>query len=64
MRTEEDLPALKTVLTHRYNDSDYIEKHEVGLITVIKNDADNTVTNRMIITRKQNGKKKTTLRAF
>ena len=32
---------------------DYIEKHEGGLITAIKNDTDNTVTNGMTITRKQ-----------
>ena len=32
---------------------DFIEKHEGGLITAIKNDTDNTVTNRMTITRKQ-----------
>ena len=32
---------------------DYIEKHEQGLITVIKNDTDNTVTNRMIISREK-----------
>ena len=32
---------------------DYIEKHEGGLITAIKNDTDNTMTNRMTITRKQ-----------
>ena len=32
---------------------DYIEEHEGGLITAIKNDTDNTVTNRMTITRKQ-----------
>ena len=32
---------------------DYIEKHEGGLITAIKNDTDKTVTNRMTITRKQ-----------
>ena len=31
---------------------DYIGKHEGGLITAIKNDTDNTVTNRMTITRK------------
>ena len=36
---------------------DYIEKHEGGLITAIKNDTDNTNTNRMTITRKKNGKK-------
>ena len=35
----------------------YIEKHEGGLITVIKNDTDNTMTNRMTITRGKNGKK-------
>ena len=35
---------------------DYIEKHERGLITAIRNDTDNTM-NRMTITRKQkNGK--------
>ena len=32
---------------------DYIEKHEGGLITTIENDFNNTVTNRMTITRKQ-----------
>ena len=32
---------------------DNIEKHEEGLITAIKNDTDNTKTNRMTITRKQ-----------
>ena len=57
-REEKDSPALKTVLTHRYNDSDYIEKHEGGLITAIKNHTDNTVTNRMTITRKQKWEEK------
>ena len=38
---------------------DYIEKHEGGLITAIRNDTGNTVDNRMK-TRKQNGKKKKT----
>ena len=33
---------------------DYIEKHEGRLITAIKNDSDNTMTDRMTITRKQN----------
>ena len=37
---------------------DYIEKHERGLITAIKNDTDNTVTNRMTITRKQKWEQK------
>ena len=32
---------------------DYMEKYERGLITAIKTDTDNTVTNRMNITRKQ-----------
>ena len=36
---------------------DYIEKHEGGLITANRNDTDNTKTNRMKITRKQNEKK-------
>ena len=36
---------------------DYIEKHEGGLITAIRNDTDNTIDNRMTISRKQNGKK-------
>ena len=46
---EEDLLALKTVLMHRYNG---IWKHG-GLITAIKDYTDNTMANRMIITRKQ-----------
>ena len=32
---------------------DYIEKHEQGLITAIRNNTDNTIDNRMTITRKQ-----------
>ena len=36
---------------------DYIEKHEQGLITAIKDDAGNTMANRMTITRNKNGKK-------
>ena len=32
---------------------DYIEKYEGGLITAIRNDTDNTIDNRMTITRKQ-----------
>ena len=32
---------------------DYIEKHEGGLITAIRNDTDNTMANRMTITMKQ-----------
>ena len=39
---------------------DYIEKHGGGVITATKkkNDTDNTVTNRMIIARKQKWKEK------
>ena len=33
---------------------DYIERHEEGLITAIKNNTDNTMDNRMTLTRKQN----------
>ena len=32
----------------------YIQKHDGGLITAIRNDNDNTMDNRMTITRKQN----------
>ena len=52
---EEDLPALKTALTHRY-DSKTIsknQKHDGGLITAMRNDTDNTMDNRMTTTRKQ-----------
>ena len=31
---------------------DYIEKHERGLITAIRNDTDNTIDDRMTTTRK------------
>ena len=55
-REEEDLPVLKTALTHRYND--YIEKHEGGLITTTRNDTDNMKTNRMTVTRKQKWEEK------
>ena len=33
---------------------DYLEKHERGLITAIRNNTDSTIDNRMTITRKQN----------
>ena len=39
----------------------YIEKHEGGLITAVKNDTDNKMVNRMTITRKQKWEEKTTL---
>ena len=37
---------------------DYIEKHERGLITVTRNDADKTIDDRMTTTRKQKWEKK------
>ena len=37
---------------------DYIEKHQGGLITSIKNDTDNRMSNRMTITRKQKWEEK------
>ena len=37
---------------------DYIEKHEEGLITAIRNDTDNTMANRMTISRKQKWEEK------
>ena len=37
---------------------DTIEKHEEGLITVIRNNTDNTIDNRMTITRKQKWEEK------
>ena len=37
---------------------DYIEKHEGGLITAIKNNTGNTMTNRMTITRKHKWEEK------
>ena len=36
---------------------DYIEKHERGLITDIRNDTDNTLDDRMTISRKQKWEK-------
>ena len=36
---------------------DDVEKHERGLITAVKNDIDNTMNNRMTITRKPKWKK-------
>ena len=36
---------------------DYIEKHEPGLITTIRNDTNNTIDDRMTATRKQKSEK-------
>ena len=43
---------------------DYIEKYEQGLITVIRNNTDNTIDNRMTITRKQKWEEKQLYRRF
>ena len=40
---------------------DYIEKHDGGLITAIRNDADNMMDNRMTITRKKDGKENSSM---
>ena len=40
---------------------DYIQKHDGGLITAIRNDSGNTVDNRMAITRETKMGRKTTL---
>ena len=37
---------------------DYIEKHESGLITAIRNNSDNMIDNRMTKTRKQKWEEK------
>ena len=51
------MPATKTALTQRLED--HIEKHERGLITAIRNDTDNTIDDRMTITRKHKWEEKT-----
>ena len=51
---KEELPALKTVFMHRYKD--YIEKRGGRLMAATKNNTDNMMINRTVITRKQNGK--------
>ena len=56
-REEEDLSALKTA-TSIQRLEDYIEKHEKGQITAIRNDTNNTMNNRIIITRKQKWEEK------
>ena len=43
---------------------DYIENHEGGMITAIRNDTDNTMDNRMTITRKQKWEEKHLYRRF
>ena len=43
---------------------DYIEKHEQGLITTIRNDTDNTINERMTTTRKQKWKENNSMAAL
>ena len=43
---------------------DYIEKHEQGLITTIRNDTDNTINERMTTTRKQKWEEKQSMAAL
>ena len=67
------MPASKTALTHQYNEDsvdasiqrleDYIEKHDRGLITAIRNDTDNTIDDRMTTTRKQKWEKNNSMAA-
>ena len=56
---ERRLPSIEAnVDTSIQRLEDYIEKHERGLITAIRNNADNTIDNRMIKTRKQKWEEK------
>ena len=43
---------------------DYIEKYEGWLITTIRNDTDNTMDNRMTITRKQKWEENNSMGVF
>ena len=43
---------------------DYIQKHDGGLITAIRNDTDNTMDNRMTIRRKQKWEEKQLYQQF
>ena len=56
-REEEDLPASKTALTHRYNDSMITQENTKEDCLTTRNNTNNTMNNRMTITGKQNGKK-------
>ena len=47
----------ETVDTSIQQLEDYIENHERGLITAVRNDTDNTIDDRMTITRGKMGKK-------
>ena len=52
-KEEEDVSREDTVDASIQRLEDYIEKHERGLITTIRNDADNTIHERVTTTRKQ-----------
>ena len=57
-RTEEGLTSIEdNVDASMQRLEDYIEKHG-GLIRAIRNDTDNTIDNRMTITRKQKWEEK------
>ena len=43
---------------------DYIEKHELKLITAIRNDTDNTIDDRMTTSRKQKWEKNNSMAAL
>ena len=43
---------------------DYIEKHDRGQITTIRNDTDNTIDERVTTTRKPNGKENKSMAAL
>ena len=47
-----------SVVTSIQRREDYIQKHDGGLITANKNDTDNTMDNKITITRKQKWEEK------
>ena len=58
-REEEDLPVLKTALTHQYNNlEDFINKRGRILIAVNRKNTDDKTVSSTKITRKQNWKEK------
>ena len=57
-REEEDLPAVNSIDSSIQRLEDYIEKHEGELITAVRYETDNTMDNRMTMTRKQKWEEK------
>ena len=53
-----ELASIETVNASIQRLEEYIEIHEVGLITSIRNDTDYTMTNKMTINRKQKWEEK------